>query len=66
MRCDLNKEKTARPSFLSPKERQEYDRLLALYRERKDGQTVMRTVARTMMRMGIPMKSNGNGWWIIY
>jgi hypothetical protein len=66
MRCDLGKEKIGRPSFLSPKERQEYDRMLALYKEKKDGQTVMRTVARTMMRMGIQMKSNGCSWHIVY
>jgi len=59
-------QKASRPSFLSPSERQEYDRRLRLYHKKQSARTIQRNVARTMMRLGVPMQSDGIGWKIIY
>ena len=59
-------QKASRPSFLSPSERQEYNRVLKLYHEKRPARTIQRNVARTLMRLDVPMKLDGLGWRIIY
>ena len=59
-------QKASRPSFLSPSERQEYNRVLKLYHEKRPARTIQRNVARTLMRLDVPMKLDGLGWKIIY
>ena len=59
-------QKASRPSFFSPSERKEYDRVLNLYKAKRPARTVHRCVAKMLMRLGVPMKLDGVGWEIIY